>query len=68
VYEIGGWRRVLLWPLGRLLALWGRTLRLEASPVDEQAWRKRDVPVALILWHNRKSSGATGPIGRRTPW
>ena len=44
---------MLLWPLGRLLALWGRTLRLEASPVDEQAWRKRDVPVALILWHNR---------------
>jgi lysophospholipid acyltransferase (LPLAT)-like uncharacterized protein len=44
---------VLLWPLGFLLRLWGRTLRFDCSPEDLRNWTKNDVPVAIVLWHNR---------------
>lgn len=53
MHEIAGWRRALLWPLGWLLRLWGRSLRFEASPEDLRAYTKTDEPVALVLWHNR---------------
>jgi lysophospholipid acyltransferase (LPLAT)-like uncharacterized protein len=53
VHEISGWRRLLLWPFGLLLRLWGRSLRFDTSPADLQAYTKRDVPVAMVLWHNR---------------
>ena len=53
IYGLTGWRRVLLWPFGMLMRLWGRTLRLEASPEDFANYTKRDIPVAIILWHNR---------------
>ena len=53
VHEISGWRRALLWPFGLLLKLWGRSLRFEASPEDLRAYMKKDVPVAIVLWHNR---------------
>jgi lysophospholipid acyltransferase (LPLAT)-like uncharacterized protein len=53
VHRISGWRRVLLWPIGGLLHLWGRTLRFETSPEDYRHYTKRDEPVALVLWHNR---------------
>jgi len=52
-HEIAGWRRALLWPLGLLLKAWGRSLRFEASPEDLRAYLKKDVPVAIVLWHNR---------------
>ncbi|MDD3181051.1 MAG: lysophospholipid acyltransferase family protein [Opitutaceae bacterium] len=51
--EVRGWRRAVLWLLAALLRLWGRTLRFE---VDEETMRRltfSDVPVAIILWHNR---------------
>ena len=53
VNEISGWRRVLLWPLGLLVRLWGRSLRFEASDEDLRAYTKKDEPVAMVLWHNR---------------
>ncbi|MCX6950895.1 MAG: lysophospholipid acyltransferase family protein, partial [Verrucomicrobia bacterium] len=53
VHEIAGWRRALLWPFGLLLKAWGRTLRFDASPDDLRAYMKKDVPVAIVLWHNR---------------
>lgn len=53
MHQIAGWRRLVLWPFGLLLRLWGRTLRFEASPADLAAYTKRDQPVVMILWHNR---------------
>src|SRR5665647_1413860 len=44
---------MLLWPLALLVRLWGMTLRFELSPEDEATFRKRDVPVTIVLWHNR---------------
>jgi lysophospholipid acyltransferase (LPLAT)-like uncharacterized protein len=52
-HEISGWRRVLLWPLGMLVRLWGMSLRFETSESDLRAYTKKDVPVAMVLWHNR---------------
>jgi lysophospholipid acyltransferase (LPLAT)-like uncharacterized protein len=53
VHAISPWRRLLLWPFGLGLRLWGRSLRLEADPEDLRRYTKHDVPVAIILWHNR---------------
>ena len=53
MHGIAGWRRVLLWPLAVLVRLWGRSLRMETTPQDWQNYTKKDVPVAIILWHNR---------------
>lgn len=53
VHDIGGWRRLALWPLAFLLRLWGRTLRLELSEDDRRNLNRRDEPVAFVLWHNR---------------
>ena len=53
VKAITGWRRTLLWPGALLLKLWGLTLRFELSPDDLRNYTKKDVPVALVLWHNR---------------
>ena len=53
VHEISGWRRALLWPLGLLLKIWGRSLRFELSPEDLKNYTKKDEPVAIVLWHNR---------------
>jgi lysophospholipid acyltransferase (LPLAT)-like uncharacterized protein len=53
VHEISGWRRVLLWPFGLLVRLWGMSLRFETSPEDLRAYTKTDEPVAMVLWHNR---------------
>src|SRR6185295_11614938 len=50
---ISGWRSVLLWPLSLIVRLWGRTLKFEESPEDLRNWTKKDVPVAMVLWHNR---------------
>jgi lysophospholipid acyltransferase (LPLAT)-like uncharacterized protein len=53
VHEISGWRRVVLWPASVVLRLWGMSLRFDLTPEDWQAYTKNDVPVAMILWHNR---------------
>ena len=53
IREISGWRSALLWPLALLVKLWGRSLRFEISPADLAAYTKTDVPVAIVLWHNR---------------
>jgi len=44
---------VLLWPLGVLVRLWGMSLRFDTSDEDWHNYTKRDVPVAIVLWHNR---------------
>jgi lysophospholipid acyltransferase (LPLAT)-like uncharacterized protein len=53
VNRVTGWRHVVVWPLALLVRLWGRTLRFETSPADWAAYTKNDVPVAMVLWHNR---------------
>jgi len=53
IHEIAGWRRMLLWPFGFLLRLWGKSLRFDATPEDLRNWTKKDEPVAIVLWHNR---------------
>lgn len=53
IHDIAGWRRLVIWPLGLLVRLWGRTLRFEVTPDDLRNITKRDEPVAIILWHNR---------------
>lgn len=53
VHALSGWRAFVLWPLGLIMRLWGRTLRFEVSETDRIALEKCDEPVAMILWHNR---------------
>mgnify|MGYP002065592691 CR=1 FL=1 len=53
VHEISIWQRLLLWPFGMLLKLWGLTLRFELTPEDLAAYTKKDERVAIVLWHNR---------------
>jgi lysophospholipid acyltransferase (LPLAT)-like uncharacterized protein len=53
VYEISGWRRVVLWPAAFLLRLWGRSLRFDLDEQDLRNITKRDEPVAFVVWHNR---------------
>lgn len=53
IHEISGWRRLLLWPFGLLLRLWGMSLRFDTAPEDLRAYTKKDVPVTIVLWHNR---------------
>lgn len=53
VYRIGGWRRVVLWPLAKLVRAWGASLRFELSGEDLVHVTKRNEPVAFVLWHNR---------------
>jgi lysophospholipid acyltransferase (LPLAT)-like uncharacterized protein len=53
VHAISLPRRILLWPLVRLVRLWGMTLRFEATPQDIRNYTKCDEPVAFVLWHNR---------------
>ncbi len=53
-HEVGGWRRLVLWPLALLLRVWGATLRFELT-ATARANLERDQrgPVAFVLWHNR---------------
>jgi len=53
VHHIAGWRRLALWPLGLLVRLWGRTLRLELTEEDRRNIVRCDEPMAFVLWHNR---------------
>jgi len=52
-HRLTGWRRVVLWPLGGLIRLWGSTLRFEIDPEEKRTFERRDTPVAFVLWHNR---------------
>ncbi len=53
VYELAGWRRLVLWPLGLLVRLWARSLRIEIDDDDLRRITKNDEPLAIVLWHNR---------------
>lgn len=53
IHGLRGWRRAVLWPLGLLMRLWGRSLHLVASPETLRILGKIDEPVAFTLWHNR---------------
>ncbi|MCF7688433.1 MAG: lysophospholipid acyltransferase family protein [Cephaloticoccus sp.] len=50
---ITGWRRVVLWPFGLLIRLWGMSLRFQETEEDLRNFRKCDEPVSMVLWHNR---------------
>lgn len=58
IKRVSGWKRCILEIVGRLVHLWGRSLRFEVTPEDESALKFRDAPVALTLWHNRLFLGA----------
>lgn len=53
VNRMTGWWRIVLWPFAQLVRWWGRSLRFEETPEDLKAYTKNDVPVAIVLWHNR---------------
>lgn len=53
MHDIAGWRRAVMWPFALLVRLWGMTLRFEVPPEDLRNYTKKDVPVAMALWHNR---------------
>ena len=53
MHAVSTWRRVLLWPLVRLLRLWGMSLRFDMTADDVRNCAKCDGPVAFVLWHNR---------------
>ena len=44
---------MILWPFGLLLRAWGMSLRFDLSEEDRRNYMKHDVPVAIVLWHNR---------------
>jgi lysophospholipid acyltransferase (LPLAT)-like uncharacterized protein len=66
VFEVRGGRRLLLWLLAALVRVWGRTLRFEADAETRARLEKSDVPVAVVLWHNRLFLSAE--IFRRHRW
>ena len=53
VHVIQGWKRALIWPIGLLVRLWTRSLRIEGTPeaVSNFSWHEQ--PVVIMLWHNR---------------
>ena len=53
VHRIVWWRWLALLPFALLLRGWGRSLRFEATPEDVRNYTRHDVPVAIVLWHNR---------------
>jgi lysophospholipid acyltransferase (LPLAT)-like uncharacterized protein len=53
VYELTGWRRAAVWPLGWLARLWGRSLRFELAEEDRRNITNSDEPLTIVLWHNR---------------
>ncbi|MCE2861457.1 MAG: DUF374 domain-containing protein [Opitutaceae bacterium] len=53
MHRIAWWRWLALLPFGLLLRAWGRSLRFEATPEDIRRYTRHDVPVAIVLWHNR---------------
>ena len=53
MHAVAGWRRLVLWPIARLVRLWGVTIRFDTRPEDVRNFSKCDVPVAFVVWHNR---------------
>lgn len=56
--EIRGRQRIGLWLMGTLIRIWARTVRMEISPEDRKTLSRTDVPIALVIWHNRLFMGA----------
>ena len=53
IHAIIGWRRLLLWPLGLLVDLWCRTLRIETDDETRALMGRTDGAAIFTLWHNR---------------
>ena len=54
VERLGGLSWLVLWPLGLLVRLWGRSLRFEFRSEQERAWMgEQSLPMVVVLWHNR---------------
>jgi lysophospholipid acyltransferase (LPLAT)-like uncharacterized protein len=52
-YELTFAQRVIVATVGRLIRLWGRSLRVEITAEDRQTLGRQDQPVAIVAWHNR---------------
>ena len=53
IHAIAGWRRALLWPLGLLVRLWCRTLRIEIDERSRAVMGRTESAAIFTLWHNR---------------
>lgn len=53
IHAIVGWRRLLLWPLGLMVRLWCRTIRIELDERSRAVMGYAEGPVVFTLWHNR---------------
>lgn len=53
VHFLAGWRRVVLWPIGFLLRVWSRTLRIETDEKSHALISAQGEPIVFTLWHNR---------------
>ena len=54
VQEVQGLSTLLLWPLGILMHLWGRTLRFTfEDPKIQEVLENQEKPAVILLWHNR---------------
>jgi lysophospholipid acyltransferase (LPLAT)-like uncharacterized protein len=53
VHHLSAWRRIVLWPLARLVRLWTRSLRFEVSPAAKAAIQSAEDAVVFVIWHNR---------------
>lgn len=53
IHAIAGWRRALLWPLGLLVRLWCRTLRIALDTPSRALMARIDRAAVFTLWHNR---------------
>lgn len=56
--EIRGAQRIGLWFLGTLIKVWSMTVRIHIEEEDRSALARTDVPIALVIWHNRLFMGA----------
>jgi len=54
VLEIEGLSTFLLWPLGLLMHLWGRSLRFRFPEEGQrEVLENQESPAVILLWHNR---------------
>ena len=53
IHAIAGWRRALLWPLGLLVRLWCRTLRIEIDERSRAVMGRTESAAISTLWPTR---------------
>lgn len=58
VHALGGWRYLVLWPLGMFLRAWTLSLKIEFSALTRHQLGDIRKPVVFVLWHNRLFTAA----------